>query len=70
MGVSDCRGVWIKGKPQRWQSPVPSPGVWNCVFDHESGGRGAREVPRGRRAGPLALTRWGHFVGYSLHSYT
>lgn len=65
MAVSDGRG----GADQR-QNPALVPGVWNCVFDHERCGRGAREVPRGRRAGPPSLTRWGHFVGYSLHSYT
>lgn len=44
--------------------PGARPGLWNCVFDHESGGKGAPEGPEGRTPGPATLRapRWLQFT--------
>lgn len=43
-----AEGVWIKGRAQR---RLPGSGIVSLIT------RGVREEPRGRRAGPPALTR-------------
>jgi len=65
--------VALCGPPGRREGSEVALRLWSrCAFGHEWRERWERacEVARGWRAGPLAVTRHGRFIGYSLHSYT